>query len=129
MTNIKNINKKNLFGSRLFALDKNHMINTQHTNQLKNDAGVDTTVRFIDGTFNAEDASEVLLSVIKDKIRFHGALLLSNIERFGVDASNSEQRIAELKEELEVVRNTLARAKKEGKLVTIKSKIQISLKD
>lgn len=84
-------------------------------------------VRFIDGTFNAADAEEILLSVLRDKINFHACLLHSNMERFGVDASNSELRISELREEKERVKEIINRAKEAGALVNIDSPIRLKL--
>ena len=84
-------------------------------------------IRFIDGTFNAADAEEVLLSVLRDKINFHACLLHSNMERFGVDASNSELRIKELRAERDRVKAMIKSAKEEGALVNIDSTISIKL--
>ncbi len=85
-------------------------------------------VKFIDGTFNVHDAKEVLIAVLQDKVNFHGNLLLSNLERFGVDASNSEQRIVELRAEMEKVRLMLEDAEKSGALIQIDSQIEIKVK-
>jgi hypothetical protein len=102
-----------------------HIKNTDEVraNELK----ADEQIKFIDGTFNAEDALEVLLSVINDKINFHSSLLLSNKERFGVDASNSEKRIEELRSEKLSVMELLEEAKSSGALVKINSSINIEL--
>ena len=84
-------------------------------------------IRFIDGTFNRGEALEILLAVLNDKINFHSSLLLSNMERFGVDTSNSEQRIKELRAEKERVGALMKEAKKSGALVKIGSTISIQL--
>ena len=96
--------------------------------KLQSEKRIEKNVRFIDGTFNAGDAKEILLAVLQDKVNFHGNLLLSNMERFGVDASNSEQRIAELRKEIESMRSLIADAEKEGAVVQIDSAIQIIVK-
>ncbi len=84
-------------------------------------------IRFIDGTFNTKDASEILLAVLGDKIKFHSSLLLSNIERFGVDTSNSEQRVKELRAERERIIELMQKAKESNNLIKINSTINIEL--
>jgi hypothetical protein len=84
-------------------------------------------IKFIDGTFNTEDASEILLAVLNDKINFHSTLLFSNTERFGVDASNSQLRIKELREDKERVVAMMKEAKESGALVKVGSTISIEL--
>ena len=84
-------------------------------------------IKFIDGTFNTEDASEILLAVLNDKINFHSTLLFSNTERFGVDASNSQLRIKELRADKERVVAMMKEAKESGALVKVGSTISIEL--
>jgi|AntAceMinimDraft_11_1070367.scaffolds.fasta_scaffold33926_2 hypothetical protein len=84
-------------------------------------------IKFIDGTFNTEDASEILLAVLNDKINFHSSLLFSNMERFGVDASNSKLRIKELRADKERVIALMKEAKESGALVKVGSTISIQL--
>ena len=84
-------------------------------------------IKFIDGTFNTEDASEILLAVLNDKINFHSTLLFSNTERFGVDASNSQLRIKELRADKERVAAMMKEAKESGALVKVGSTISIEL--
>lgn len=105
------------------------MKDTQKQNHKEESVIAQSEVRFIDGTFNTEDAGEILLAVLRDKINFHAALLHSNMERFGVDASNSEQRIKELRTEKERVKTLIAKAKETGALVKIDSTINIQLID
>lgn len=92
-----------------------------------NEANPIDNIKFIDGTFNTEDASEILLAVLNDKINFHASLLLSNIERFGVDTSNSEKRIQELRAEKKRVIAMIKKAKESGELLKIGSTISIEL--
>jgi hypothetical protein len=86
-------------------------------------------IKFIDGIFNTEDASEILLAVLNDKINFHASLLLSNIERFGVDTSNSKKRIQELRAEKKRLVELIKVAKGSGALLEIASIISIKLID
>jgi 23S rRNA U2552 (ribose-2'-O)-methylase RlmE/FtsJ len=104
------------------------MENTKNIDSMAvNEVNPIENVKFIDGTFNTEDASEILLAVLNDKINFHSSLLLSNIERFGVDTSNSEKRIHELRAEKKRVIVLIKEAKESGELVKIGSTISIEL--
>jgi hypothetical protein len=104
------------------------MKNTKNINPTAvNEVKAVEQIRFIDGTFNTGDALEILLAVLNDKINFHSSLLLSNMERFGVDTSNSEQRIKELRADKERVGALMTEAKESGALVKIGSTISIQL--
>lgn len=50
----------------------------------------------IDNTYKAENAREVITSLINDKIKFLNIQMLSNQERFGSDVSHIQQRVKEL---------------------------------
>lgn len=53
--------------------------------------------KLIDGNnYSAEDAKEILLAVIDDKIKFHKNKIFSHEERFGKQHEHSEIRIKEL---------------------------------
>jgi hypothetical protein len=104
------------------------MKNTKNINPIAiNEVTAVEQIKFIDGTFNTEDASEILLAVLNDKINFHSTLLFSNTERFGVDASNSQLRIKELREDKERVVAMMKEAKESGALVKVGSTISIEL--
>jgi hypothetical protein len=127
MTNIENINE-NITNQNCFFVTE--MENTLKTSNLSNESSADVSneVLFIDGIFTSDDASEILLTVVDDKIRYHEKLLFRNTLRYGVDTNNSEQRIMELKEELKKIRDLMIEAKAEGKLVEVKSVIEITFK-
>ncbi len=104
------------------------MKNTKNINlSAVNEVKAVEQIKFIDGTFNTEDASEILLAVLNDKINFHSSLLLSNTERLGVDASNSQLRIKELRADKERVVAMMKEAKESGALVKVGSTISIEL--
>jgi hypothetical protein len=104
------------------------MKNTKNINPIAiNEVTAVEQIKFIDGTFNTEDASEILLAVLNDKINFHSTLLFSNTERFGVDASNSQLRIKELRADKERVVAMMKEAKESGALVKVGSTISIEL--
>jgi len=50
----------------------------------------------IDNTYSAENAREVITSLINDKIKFLNIQMLSNHERFGSDVSYFEKRVKQL---------------------------------
>ncbi|MFT6210356.1 MAG: hypothetical protein ACJATE_000972 [Bacteroidia bacterium] len=50
----------------------------------------------IDNTYAAENAREVITSLINDKIKFLNIQMLSNQERFGSDVSHLQKRVKEL---------------------------------
>jgi hypothetical protein len=58
-------------------------------------------VTLIDSTYPMEDAKEMLLSLLRDKIKFLNLHIFSLKERFGSDTSHYERRITELKAEKE----------------------------
>lgn len=63
-------------------------------------------IKLIDNVYPVEDARDVLLSLINDKIRFLNVKLLARQE-FGADSSVLESRIAQLKQEQKELLNTL----------------------
>lgn len=61
----------------------------------------------VKSTYPAHDAKEVLLSLINDKIKFLNCKAFSLSERFGSVPSHLEKRISELKEEKQLLVETL----------------------
>lgn len=59
----------------------------------------DHKTRLIDGVFSPEQARNITLRLLTDKINYHSIEKVSNEERFGKDHHNSEKRIKELTEE------------------------------
>ncbi len=57
--------------------------------------------KLIDTTYKVEDAKDVLLSLIDDKIKFLGMQVFSLSERFGTDTIHLEKRMVALKKERE----------------------------
>ena len=58
---------------------------------------VKQTIKFIEGKFSPEDAKEVLVSLINNKINFHSMKDFSSQERFGKPSEGAQKRIKELK--------------------------------
>jgi len=85
-------------------------------------------IKFIDGSFTAAEAAEVLFAVLGDKIRFHNIQVLSLQERFNKDASLSKKRLAELHIAENEVSELLAAAREAGATIEIQSTIQLTIK-
>lgn len=58
-------------------------------------------LQLVENTYNAEDAKEVLFSLINDKLKFLKLQMLSKTERFGSCPENLEHRLEGLKAEKE----------------------------
>lgn len=55
--------------------------------------------KLIDGNnYSAEEAKEILMAIISDKVKFHKNKIFSHEERFGKQHEHSEIRIKELEE-------------------------------
>lgn len=54
--------------------------------------------KLIDSSFTVQEAKQVLLSLVNNKIQFHSQRIFSNDERFGIDDKFSKNRIVELEE-------------------------------
>lgn len=87
------------------------------------------SIKFINGTFNPDDAKEVLLNLITHKINFHSLKNFSSEERFGKSIEGSQKRIAELRESKEKIVSLVEFAIKENKNIDVVSTIEITLCD
>lgn len=85
------------------------------------------TLQLIDGDFSGPEAAHVLLSLVKSKIDFHTLLRVSNEERFGRDVSNSERRLAELRQLQEAIRSICSAASEAGQRLQVNGWIEITL--
>lgn len=82
----------------------------------------------VEGTFDAADAKEILLTLLMNKIKYHNGRIFSHEERFGKPCSFSIKRKAELEESYNAVRELMDRYIEEGKDVSIHSDISITAK-
>lgn len=85
------------------------------------------TIKLIDGTYKVEDAGEILLSVLGDKIRFHNINSLGSNERACDDSYNSETRLKELSADRDRVLQLLKENKSDDKQIKINCKIEIEV--
>lgn len=58
------------------------------------------TLKLIDGRFQNEDATEILMSIFSSKINFYNLRNLSSYVRFGCDDEIAQQTIATLNDEM-----------------------------
>lgn len=94
-----------------------------HANPPPAEAGNFSLVR---GTFSAEEAREVLLNLIEDKITFHRRYLWSRRERFGEENDPArEQRIEELLATKGRIREAIDRAARAGQSLEVHCDIQL----
>lgn len=84
-------------------------------------------IKLVQGVFSPVEAADVLLSLINDKIKFHTVQALNLQKGNQEDTSHSEERIKELKEAKNMVKDLVVKAHKEGMKIEISSPIKISL--
>lgn len=83
----------------------------------------------IDGTFNEEEAKDILMNLFSTKIHFHELRNFSSQERLGKLDETAQKRIPELKKGRERVKQIASEAKEKNKRLVITSVINISLVD
>jgi hypothetical protein len=79
----------------------------------------------VDGKFSAEDAREILLSLINNKIKFHELKNFSYEVRYSRSDNHSVMRIAELKACREALKEKLKMAVDENTVVRVHSSIVV----
>jgi hypothetical protein len=85
-------------------------------------------IKLIDTTYSVDDAAEMLLSLIKDKIKFLNMKTFSEGLRFGSTADHLEKRIHELKEEVQVLSSLLNNPEYADSEVEIECFINLKIK-
>lgn len=85
------------------------------------------TIEFIKGTFTPDEARELLLQLLNDKINFHNLKNWSSSERFGKPDAYSEQRLEYLKESQKKVKTLFSNSNSEKQNITIHSSIEIKI--
>ncbi|GEM_PF-190780 len=86
-------------------------------------------IHFIEGTFQPQDAKEILMTLVNDKINFHTKRNFSAMERFNVEDELSQKRLPELVKIRETVSNIMKEAAEKNKIVKVHSMIHITLED
>lgn len=81
----------------------------------------------IEGDFEAEQATEILMNIFSTKIHFHEMKNFSSQEQFGEHDEIAQKRIPALRNEMKKLEEILSEAK--NKKLLIHSEIHISLID
>jgi len=84
-------------------------------------------ITLVSGIFEAEDARDILLTLITNNINFHTLRSFSAQERFGVSDCVSERQIKELSKARVEVLDELSLAKSLGCKISVDSIIRIQL--
>ena len=77
--------------------------------------------RLINGTYTADEAREILLTLLNNKISFHERHLLTCQERNENDRLKSEERIEQVRDAARMVEEMIADARKAGASVSVES--------
>lgn len=81
----------------------------------------------IRGNYKPEDALEILSHLIQEKINFHTLKNFSQVVRFDSKDEFSSVRIEELKKSRQAIKVLVDNAKKQGKMLSVKSNIIVEL--
>lgn len=85
------------------------------------------TLNLIDGVFSPNEAKDVLVTLIRNKINFHNLEIFSLEERNGKDIERSQKRLAELKKNNEKLIEIIQYAEKNEKTLKVFSSINIEI--
>ncbi len=85
-------------------------------------------IKLIDSTYSVENATEMLLSLINDKIKYLNMKTFSDDLRFGSSAEHFKKRIHELKEEVHVLSSLLNNPELADSEVEIECSINLKIK-
>lgn len=85
--------------------------------------------QLVKGVFNADDAREVLLHLLQQKMKFHCTRQFELDERFGIVDEYSKKRVQELKMSKKEVLELVQQAAIIGKNLHIRCDIQIEMVD
>ena len=88
----------------------------------------DQEFKLIDGTFSAEEAEKMLMTLFNYKIEYHSRDDFSKYIRFNRDPKHSNTRIEELNQTKAGLAELLSQSKKDDRSLVINSVITIRLK-
>ena len=83
--------------------------------------------QLISGVFTADEANEILMTLIQDKISFHKRNELSRRERFGEPDAAGQKRVTELKQTKTDVAAMIEQARSSGQQLVINCNIEVTL--
>ncbi|NDV42050.1 hypothetical protein [Flagellimonas sediminis] len=88
------------------------------------------TIRLVKGSFTASEATDVIFSLIEEKINFHKLQRLTQWEgNHSSESPQLNQRIDELEQEKETARRIVELARSKGKNVRINGILEMQLED
>ncbi len=87
----------------------------------------DHQIKLIDNKYNQEEARDLLMALINDKIKFLQLKIFSIHERFGTDTTHLEKRIAELKEEKNQLLLKLGKLKDKACIIDIDCSVNLKI--
>ena len=87
---------------------------------------VNQHIKFIEGKFCPEEAKELLVDLINNKIQFHTMKNFSSEERFDKPVEGSQKRITELKESREEILLIIQQSVDQDTNLKIESSINIT---
>lgn len=83
--------------------------------------------KLIEGVFEPDEAAELLIALINNKLQFHTLKAFSSEERDGTVCEQSRRRIESLNKTKEHVLGLIAEASKRNRKVTIDSTLDIRI--
>ena len=87
-------------------------------------------IQLVDGEFTPSEASDVIISLIDQKINFHKLQRLALCEGYyGADTEYPDSRIGELQAEKEIAREFISEVRYQGKKLKINGVLEITLVD
>ena len=87
-------------------------------------------IQLVDGEFTPSEASDVIMSLIDQKINFHKLPRLALCEGFyGADTEYPDGRIYELENERSIAKEFISSVRYQGKKLKINGILEISLED
>ncbi len=85
------------------------------------------TIELIKGSFKPDEAREILLQLLNNKINFHNLKNWSSQERLGKPDAYSSQRLRNLEESRKKVQNLFSNSINGEEIITINSTIEINI--
>lgn len=81
-------------------------------------------IELINGIFSPQEAKEILLTILEDKIRFHNVKLMRGFES-GIETTSSKKRLLELQAAKESVLRVVNNAVEDSSDLSINATISI----
>lgn len=85
------------------------------------------TIELIKGSFSPDEAKEILLQMLNNKMKFHKLKNWSSQERFGKPDAFSEERLKSLEESRKKVEKLLSESTGGERTIIINSTIEINI--